>query len=66
MIFAFSSLLNEKSIKKNVLYRFSFVCFAAFMVQTLPARGHKTEKQRNSLTVVNHRKKLYKKRLILG
>jgi hypothetical protein len=31
------------------LWKFSFVCFATFVVPNLPAHGRKTEKQRNSL-----------------
>jgi hypothetical protein len=33
-------------MKKYILWKFSFVCFATFMVQNLPARGRKTEKNK--------------------
>jgi hypothetical protein len=33
-------------MKKCILWKFSFVCFATFMVQNLPARGRKTEKNK--------------------
>jgi hypothetical protein len=38
--------MNENSMKRCILWRFSFVCFATFKVQNLPARGHKTEKNK--------------------
>jgi hypothetical protein len=39
-------------MKKYILWVFSFVCFATFMVQNLPAHGHKTEKQRSGLNSI--------------
>jgi hypothetical protein len=38
--------LNENSMKRCILWRFSFVCFATFVVENLPARGRKTEKKK--------------------
>jgi hypothetical protein len=38
--------LNKNSINRRVLQTFSFVCFATFVVQNLPARGRKTEKNK--------------------
>jgi hypothetical protein len=38
--------LNENSVRKCILWRFSFVCFATFVVENLPARGRKTEKNK--------------------
>ena len=38
--------LNKNSMKRCILWRFSFVCFAPFVVQNLPARGRKTEKNK--------------------
>jgi hypothetical protein len=33
-------------MKRCIFRRFSFVCFATFKVQNLPARGRKTEKNK--------------------
>jgi hypothetical protein len=45
--FAFTTqLINENSLKRCILWKFSFVCFATFVVQNLPARGRKTEKNK--------------------
>jgi hypothetical protein len=41
--------LNENSMKRCILRRFSFVCFAPFVVQNLPARERKTEKNKVTL-----------------
>jgi hypothetical protein len=46
--FAITTQLNENFIfkKKAFLNWFSFVCFLTFVVQNLPARGRKTEKNK--------------------
>jgi hypothetical protein len=36
---------NEKSMERCILLVFSFVCFATFMVQNLPARKIKKNKE---------------------
>jgi hypothetical protein len=33
-------------MKRCILWKFFFVCFATFMVQNLPTRGRKTEKNK--------------------
>jgi hypothetical protein len=33
-------------MKSFILWKISFVCFATFVVQNLPARGRKTEKNK--------------------
>jgi hypothetical protein len=38
--------LKENSIKRRFLIEISFVCFATFVIQNLPAHGRKTEKNK--------------------
>jgi hypothetical protein len=47
-------MIKRKSHKKTFLKQFSFVCFATFMSQNLPARGRKTEKQRDGKIVYDN------------
>jgi hypothetical protein len=46
--------LNKNSLKRWFLLKFSFVCFPTFMVQNLPVRRRKTEKNKEvALTSFN-------------
>jgi hypothetical protein len=45
--------LNENSIIKMFLLRFSFVCFATVVVQSLPPHGCKKEKNKEKACLLN-------------
>jgi hypothetical protein len=49
-------------MKRHILQGFSYVCFVTFVVQNLPARGRKTEKNKAKKDMVNdyyYKEKVY-------